>query len=246
MNKAAPLGGIRHICFDKDGTLTDVHCYWAHICGLRADLLAAKHGLGASKRNLLLDAMGIDLSSGRIKPGGPVGYKPRKTIVEGLSRLMDGMGIPVPAEGIDEAFREIDKRQQETGDYRIELLPSVREVLARLKASGAVLSIYTSDRKENGERILQSLGLRELFAAVVGGGCVKKAKPDPEGFLTACERVGVEPSSSAYVGDTVEDMQMAVAGSAGARIGVLTGLGTKDELGRLTPHVHDSLEGMCP
>jgi HAD superfamily hydrolase (TIGR01509 family) len=239
-----PLQWIRHVCFDKDGTLTDVHPYWDHICRLRGDALRKKYGLGAGSQDVLLACMGIDPAIGRIKPGGPVGYQPRQTIVESLARCLEGLGAAASAEEIHGVFREIDQRQQERSDYRLELLPEVEKTLDALRAEGLVLSLYSSDRKENCARILERLGLGARFGAVVGGGCVGKPKPDPEGFLAACRSMGVDPAESAYVGDTAEDMRMGLAGGAGASIGVATGLGTMEELRSLTPHVYRSLGGL--
>lgn len=216
------LPGIRHLCFDKDGVLTDVHSYWAHNSRLRAAALAARYGLSPGEEGGLLDAMGIDPPSARIKRGGPVGYEPRPVVLAAAVAFLTGLGRTATVEDIGSAFKEVDAGQQARGDYRVEVLAGVREFLAR--PGGPTLSIYSSDRSENTRRILEAEGMAGGFAAVFGGGDVERSKPDPEGFLKACAAVGVPPGESGYVSDTASDLRMARAGGARLRVGVTTGL----------------------
>lgn len=209
-----------HACFDKDGTLTDVHSYWAHTCAIRAKTLCAR--FPGSSEAALLAVMGI--AGGRIKPGGPVGYKPRATIVAAVAAALKRN--PEEVAGV---FVEVDAQQQASNDYRVDAIPGALEALRALKARGVKLSVYTSDRAENARRSLAAVGMAELFDAIVGGDGVKNPKPHPEGFETACRLVGVEPARSAYVGDTLDDLRMAQ--EAGALfVGVATGLVALAEL----------------
>ena len=43
----------------------------------------------------------------------------------------------------------------------------------------------------------------------LGADEVAAAKPDPDGLLLCCERLGVNPASSVYVGDSPTDGQAA-------------------------------------
>lgn len=235
----AALEGAAHVCFDKDGTLTDVHAYWAHTCRLRAERLAARRP--GSSADALLAAMGIDPGTGRILPGGPVGLKPRPEVVRAAARAA-GAGDEAEADAV---FREVDAEQQANGSYRVVELPGAARALDVLARRGLALSVFSSDRRENTERVLAALGWGGRFSAVVGGGCVTRGKPDPEGFLEACRRVGAPPAASLYVGDTVEDLVMAEAGGARASIGVASGLASPAELARRTPLVFGSLDELA-
>jgi len=53
--------------------------------------------------------------------------------------------------------------------------------------------------------------LGHLFETVVGGDETEKHKPDPEPLLLAAERMGVDPSQAAYVGDSPFDVGAAKA-----------------------------------
>ncbi len=215
-------GRIRHVCFDKDGTLTDVHSYWAHTCSIRARTLCRRFGIPASTEGGLLDCMGI--AGDKIKPGGPVGYKPRAVIVAATAALLGKS-----PEEITAVFAEVDALQQRTDDYRVDALAGAREALALLKAKGLKLSVYTSDRAENARKALAAAGMSEYLDVVVGGDGVKEPKPHPEGFELACRSVGVAASESAYVGDTLDDLKMAAAAGA-LPVGVGTGLCTLSQL----------------
>jgi HAD superfamily hydrolase (TIGR01549 family) len=232
------LPGIRHLCFDKDGVLTDVHSYWAHNTVLRAEAFAARHALPPAQRDGLVEAMGVRRD--RIKPGGPVGYEPRPVVVEAVVSYLWGLGRKATPGEVADVFKEVDAGQQARGDYSVRVLPGVREFLAR--PGGPTLSIYSSDRAENTRRVLAELGLADRFAAVFGGGDVARPKPDPEGFLKACAAVGVPPGDSAYVGDTASDLRMARAGGARLRLGVTTGLDARETLEAEADRVVDRLD----
>src|SRR3989344_2511413 len=77
--------GIKAVLFDKDGTLVDIHHYWTSIIRLRAEKLSHKFESNASS---LMEAMGIDTLTNRMKPEGPVGVKPRAFIVGVVAGLL--------------------------------------------------------------------------------------------------------------------------------------------------------------
>jgi len=231
------LDGIRHVCVDKDGTLIDVHAYWAHTSRLRARRLQAHYRLPPSCMEGVLDAMGVDPTTGKIRPHGPVGYAPRRVVVEHVVRRLAQEGVTTTAEEIQGIFRAVDLHQQETGDYHIAVLPGAAGFLQCLRQRGITVSLYTSDRREHVLKILERLALRSYVDEIIGGDSVASPKPDPEGFLLACQRVGIMPSQSAYIGDTMEDLTMGLAGGARRVIGVGSGLGTLEELSAYTPYV---------
>ncbi len=231
------LEGIRHVCCDKDGTLIDVHRYWSHTSRLRAERLRERFGFPPEADGSLLDAMGIDEATQTIKPGGPVGYAPRPVIIEAVRRWFAGRSAVAGAEEIAEMFRQVDQHQQATGDYRIEVLPGAAAFLRSLRERGITVSVYTSDRREHGLQMLKQTSLAPYVAEVVGGGCVTRPKPDPEGFLVACKRVRISPAESAYVGDTVDDLAMGRSGGAKRVFGVATGLDSVEELAAHTAYV---------
>jgi HAD superfamily hydrolase (TIGR01509 family) len=88
------------------------------------------------------------------------------------------------------------------------------ETLAQLRHDGIALGLFTGADVASLETLLAATGLRVHFDVVAGGDEVERPKPAPDGVLLACERLGVAPAASAYVGDTAADM--AAARGAGA------------------------------
>lgn len=87
------------------------------------------------------------------------------------------------------------------------LFPGVAETLAELHARGIKLAVCSNKSVTFTRSLVGSLGLGELMAAVFGpedaGG---KPKPDPTMLLAACERLGVTPAETVYVGDMSIDV----------------------------------------
>jgi phosphoglycolate phosphatase len=126
---------------------------------------------------------------------------------------------------------EIDQR---AGDVYSELntnpqvLPGVRDLLQALDERRMMWAIATSSRREQVDVSVQALALSHRPIIIDGSG-VKHAKPAPDLLLVAARELGVEPSRSYCVGDSIWDMQAAAA--AGMRaIGVTTGSATAREL----------------
>jgi beta-phosphoglucomutase-like phosphatase (HAD superfamily) len=74
-------------------------------------------------------------------------------------------------------------------------------LIASLSRDGFALALGSSGPPENAELVLEKLGVRHLFGAVVTGRDVCKGKPDPEVFLVAASRLGVSPNVCAVVED---------------------------------------------
>ena len=220
---------IKHLCFDKDGVLIDVHAYWQHTTEIRANHLKNKLQLSSIQKNTLIEDMGIDLLSGKIKFPGPVGYEPRKSIIKKVQDTLTHFSIKVRESDLEKYFLEVDEYQQKKGDFKIKLLNGVKEFLEN-KANSFTMTIFTSDRKINAILTLTNLGIEKFFKEILGGDSVKKSKPNPEGILKACTKVKIKPENTGYISDTYSDLLMAESANLPCKIGLLTGLGTKKEL----------------
>ncbi len=107
-------------------------------------------------------------------------------------------------------------------------LPGARELLATLTAQGVRWAIATSGSRDVAERTLTILSV-PVGVPVVTRTEVAHAKPNPDLFLEAARRLGVEPRSAFVVGDSIWDLLAAQrAGSLG--IGVLSGGYGENEL----------------
>ena len=97
----------------------------------------------------------------------------------------------------------------------------MRELLASLDEQAVPKAIVTSAPRANLDMILETLGLAGRFQALVAEEDASKGKPDPEGFLVAAARVGVEPARCIVIEDAPAGLQAAKAGGMRA-IGVTT------------------------
>lgn len=91
-----------------------------------------------------------------------------------------------------------------------EILRGAREYLESLRARGIKVALGSASK--NAEIILQNLGVRDLFDAVIDGTKITKSKPDPEVFLLGAKAVGVAPSACVVFEDAAAGVQAAKAG----------------------------------
>ena len=71
------------------------------------------------------------------------------------------------------------------------------------------MAIATGSPKWVADRILQSLGIRDWFGAVVGSECVANSKPAPDAYLRAADLIGVDPQRCHAFEDTTLGIQAA-------------------------------------
>jgi HAD superfamily hydrolase (TIGR01509 family) len=110
-------------------------------------------------------------------------------------------------------------------------LPGARELLAALTAAGIPWAIATSGRMRTAGPVLEILGVDPAKVPIVTRDMVAYAKPDPDLFLAAAEKLGIEIETATVVGDSIWDMLAAQrAGALG--VGYLSGGYGTDELER--------------
>ena len=97
-------------------------------------------------------------------------------------------------------------------------MPGARKLIQALHNDGFAVALGSSGPIENAELVLEKLGVRQLFSAVVTGKDVRRGKPNPEVFLTAAVRLGVSPHRCAVIED-------APAGIAAANAGGMLSIG---------------------
>ncbi len=193
------------LLFDLDGTLVD--SVYQHVLAWRE----------------ALERAGIELAVWRIH---------RRIGMSGglfVNALLRETGHRVTAEEaarLQQLHAEAYTRQV----TQVRPLPGARELLAYLTDVGAPWAIATSGRAETARPALELLDLPP-DAAVVTRDQVQRAKPDPDLFIAAAERLGVPVSTSMVVGDSVWDLLAARrAGALG--VGLLSGGYGQDELER--------------
>jgi HAD superfamily hydrolase (TIGR01509 family) len=193
------------LLFDLDGTLVD--SVYQHVLAWRE----------------ALEACGIELAVWRIHrrigmSGGLV-----------ANAVLRETGHRVTAE-------EATKLQRLHTQAYMRLVPQIRplpgalELLAHLSQSQVPWAIATSGRMESAGPALATLSIGPEVP-VITRDLVRHAKPDPDLFLTAAERLGVAIGDAVVVGDSVWDL-LAARRARALGVGLLSGGYGEEELER--------------
>jgi beta-phosphoglucomutase len=88
-----------------------------------------------------------------------------------------------------------------------EILPGVMTVLEFLKANHQPIALGSASK--NARPILEKTRILSYFDAIVDGNDVSNAKPDPEVFLQAAQKLGISNENSIVFEDSVAGIQAA-------------------------------------
>lgn len=90
-----------------------------------------------------------------------------------------------------------------------DILPGVRELILNLK--GREIQIAIGSSSKNTPIILEKIGMASSFDAIADGNAINNSKPDPEVFLLAAERLGVQPEECIVMEDAEAGIEAAIA-----------------------------------
>jgi HAD superfamily hydrolase (TIGR01509 family) len=191
--------------FDLDGTLID--SVYQHVLAWRE----------------ALEETGMELSVWRIhrRIGMSGGL-----FVNALLREVGGDLSTVDSERLQTVHGEAYKRLVS----QVRPLPGARELLDALAAENVPHAIATSGRLETARLSLEMLGV-SADLPVVTRDQVRYAKPDPDLFLAAAERLNVPIERCVVVGDSIWDL-LAAQRARALGVGLLSGGYGEEELER--------------
>jgi HAD superfamily hydrolase (TIGR01509 family) len=140
------------------------------------------------------------------------------------------MGQELGAETLEE-LRRLHAKYYGQRSAMTRPLPGARELLAHLSDNDIPWAIATSGRIETAGPVLKILGIDPAKNVVITRDLVRYAKPDPDLFLAAAEKLGVDIGSACVVGDAIWDM-LAARRARALGIGLLSGGYGMEELER--------------
>jgi phosphoglycolate phosphatase len=178
---------MKTVIFDLDGTLADTSRDL--ICAANACFSRLGHGE-------VLDPVADAATAFR---GG------RAMLTLGFERLGQGM------EGVDREYPYLLEWYGENIDTHTVMYPGAVEAVERLRAGGYAVGVCTNKPEGLAETLLTRLGVRRLFASLIGADTLPVRKPDPAPYVAAVERAGGDVARSLLVGDTVTDRETARA-----------------------------------
>jgi len=91
-----------------------------------------------------------------------------------------------------------------------DILPGVTDFIAFLKEKGIKTAIGSASK--NTPLILEKTGLSDSFDAISCGLDTTKSKPDPEVFLIAAKKLGINPENCVVIEDSDAGIQAAKSG----------------------------------
>ncbi len=168
------------VVFDLNGTLIDdLAVSYGSVCGVFQKFDRKKPGLAGYRR--------------LVGPDYWIIYKKH-----GL-RLSE-------KKSVDETFRKMFYRMR----FRhSKLFGDALPVIKELKRRGVLIGVVSNQRRKNLREYMARYGLKKFVDVYVGRDEVKRPKPSKESLLLAFRKLGVSPEQGVYVGDQVQDVEMA-------------------------------------
>ena len=180
--------------FDLDGTLVDSE----HVHRTAWRSFFDSRGWEVSEQTYAEHFLGRRGADTFRKLDGPwQAHDPDALLAEVLTHLADVELEPVPVRGAAELIRSVH-------------------------VTGMPVAVVTSAVRAWVDSSLHVLGVADLVTTVVSAEDVEAGKPEPEGYLLACRRLGVDPGRAAAFEDSTSGVTAAVAAGISPVIGVLT------------------------
>jgi phosphoglycolate phosphatase len=220
--KNITFSNIQAILFDKNGTLEDSETYLRSLGQKAARIVDAQvPGTGEP----LLMAFGINGSS--LDPAGLISVASRRETEIAAAAYIAETGktwfqsLKIARQALDEAEKYIGKTSSPLFVGSLDVLKSLSSAELKL----GILSAATTAEVNEFVKYHQLSDYIQLEMGVDEG----PSKPDPILFLQACKTLGVKPSATLMIGDSVGDMQMARNAKAAGCIGI-TWIGKSDNV----------------
>jgi beta-phosphoglucomutase-like phosphatase (HAD superfamily) len=165
---------FKAVLWDMDGTLVDTEPYW----------IAAEYRLVAAFGGEWNDAHAHALV------GNPL------LVSAAYIREHGGVDLP-PEEIVDRLLDEVIRDTRRHTEWR----PGVPALLGSLRDAGVPCAMVTMSYRSLAEAVAEQLPV-DTFATLVTGDEVERGKPDPESYLAAAARLGVDPEGCIAIEDS--------------------------------------------
>lgn len=188
---------MRTVIFDLDGTLADT----------ADDLLAAANAVFAACGH-----------------AAPLTRADAATAMRGGRAMLrlgaDRLGLRWDEDAVGAAYPMLLDHYAGAIAVHTRMFPGAIAAVEALRAQGIATGICTNKPAWLAERLMRDLGVRDLFASLVGGDTLPVRKPDPAPLILALEGAGGAAARGLMVGDTRTDHD--AARNAGIPVALVT------------------------
>jgi 16S rRNA pseudouridine516 synthase len=166
-HKELMLDGIDAVIFDIDGTLVDSMGVWKEVDRIYLDRYKIP-----MPDNLQHELSGL-------------------SIAQAATYFYDVLGIHESREKMLSDWNELAYHEYR---YHVQIKPGADKWLAHLAKQHIPMAVGTSNTRMLAETVLKARGFYDYFQVILTGEDVLKGKPDPYIYLTAADRLGVDPA----------------------------------------------------
>lgn len=131
-----------------------------------------------------------------------------KTAVGNMEAIIRRFDLPICTEEGLEVTARAEKACFQKG---VELKKGAKELLAHLKERQYQVILASSSTRERALAVLKQHQIDHYFDEMVFGSEVKRAKPNPDIFLKACEKAGERPENCLVLEDSEAGIQASCA-----------------------------------
>ncbi len=178
---------IKAIIFDMDGVISDTQKLHSKV---EAELLK-RFGIEISTEEITQKYSGVRT----------------KDFFEDLLKIQD------QDYNLDELMHEKWEKMQALASKAVDPIPGAIELIKRLHAEDYPMAVASASNLNYVQSVLKTLGVFSYFSFVVSGDMVSKGKPDPESFLLAAAKIGVQAKNCLVIEDGTSGMQAAKKGN---------------------------------
>lgn len=179
-------GVLKAVLWDMDGTLVDSEPLWGEVTYAMSEAMGRRLGLAqraATVGGSVENTIHICAEHAGLDPTMVDFSQWRSYMLDNVATLMQ---------------------------QRLELFPGVSELLTDINAHSIPMAICTNTERIVAEPAFSVIGL-EHFATTICGDEVTQAKPNPEMYCVAAQRLGVQPADCLVFEDSQAGMTAAVS-----------------------------------
>jgi HAD superfamily hydrolase (TIGR01509 family) len=169
-----PVSALQAVLFDMDGTIVDTEPYW----------IAAEYALVEAHGGVWTDEHAHALVGNALLASGEYIRRHGGVMLE-------------PTEIVETLLDDVVRAARRSMPWR----PGARRLIGELSAAGVPCAMVTMSYRRLADTVVAALA-PAVFSVVVTGDEVLDGKPHPEAYLTAAQRLGVDPRRCVAIEDS--------------------------------------------